>query len=186
MTNETQAVKMLKLYNAKYILVFTVVALSQSQQGGTQGVPAGYGDEGKWTWMARISGRTNWDSLKNRGFIDEASKWTDETKFGNYSDNTWDWNDVGTNSTIYKLMSYAKHQWIVQNAPELAASDEQTDYVGVPIYFKEAYFAGKMLSTDVSLSNYGAIGYRNNEAVGIIPLVCLYEIDWQKYNSENP
>jgi hypothetical protein len=81
-------------------------------------------------------------------------------------------------------MSYAKYQWIVTNKPELASSD--TDYVGAPIYLKEAFIAGKLLSADNSINNYGAIGYSNNEAVGIIPLVCLYEIDWQKYNSENP
>lgn len=175
MANETNSLKMLKAYNAKYVLVFTTVT--------TQGAWAGYGDEGKWTWMARISGKTNWDSLKTRGFIDEASRWTDETKFGNGSSGTWEWNDVGTNSTIYKLMSYAKHQWMVTTSPSLAESD--SDYVGAPIYFKEAYFAGKTLSADVSLSDYGAIGYTSdNTAVGIIPLVCLYEIDWQKYNSE--
>jgi hypothetical protein len=82
-------------------------------------------------------------------------------------------------------MSYAKHQWIVTTTPSLAESD--SDYVGAPIYFKEAFFAGKTLSADVSLSNYGAIGYTSDKtAVGIIPLVCLYEIDWQKYNSEHP
>jgi hypothetical protein len=82
-------------------------------------------------------------------------------------------------------MSYAKHQWMVTTSPSLAESD--SDYVGAPIYFKEAYFAGKTLSADVSLSDYGAIGYTSdNTAVGIIPLVCLYEIDWQKYNSEHP
>jgi hypothetical protein len=40
-----------------------------------------------------------------------------------------------------------------------------------PEYFKEAYFAGENLNPIDASSKYG----------GLIPLVALYEIDWQKY-----
>jgi len=58
MAPEDQSMKMLELYNAKYILVFTVLGIGQSSDGSSYVVqPVGYGDEGKWMWMARISGQ---------------------------------------------------------------------------------------------------------------------------------
>jgi dolichyl-diphosphooligosaccharide--protein glycosyltransferase len=160
MANETQALKMLKLYDAKYILVFTTFALQQYQEQ-YYATWAGYGDEGKWMWMARISGKAS-DRLH--------SSWTDENAFGEYNSTkrAWDWNRVGMNSTIYKLMAWGKHRWCQDNG---AGDPEEAEWsrngLGVeqiePKYFKEAYFAG----VDAG-DNYG----------GIVPLVCLYEIDY--------
>jgi len=165
MANETYALQMLKLYDAKYILVFTTLVVGQSGEQWGAGW-AGYGDEGKWMWMARISGQS-YDRFVNSGLIDGDSAWTDETKFGNFSQNTWVWSDIGKNSTIYKLMSWGKQRWCDQN---LVSPDE----LGIePEYFKEAYFAGLTLSPQDARNKYG----------GLVPLVCLYEIDWQKYYS---
>jgi dolichyl-diphosphooligosaccharide--protein glycosyltransferase len=160
MANETQSLVMLKRYDAKYILVFTTLALSQSSTGGVSASWAGYGDEGKWTWMARISGKARDRFVKDSSLgLDEQSAWTDETKFGNYSQNKWVWNNQGTNSTIYKLMSWGKQRWCDING---ASPDE----AGVePQNFTEAYFAGLSLSISES---YG----------GLVPLVCLYKIDY--------
>jgi len=183
MANETNALKMLKLYNAKYILVFTTLVAVKSGDNWYAGW-AGYGDEGKWMWMARISGKAQTRFLKGDtngdgktdvpNLIDEASSWVNETKFGQYNTNTsrWEWNDAGKNSTIYKLMSWGKQRWCDQNG---ASPDES----GVqPVYFKEAYFAGLDLSGDEGLNRYPLASDRC-----LIPLVCLYEIDWQKYYS---
>ena len=43
----------------KYIAVFEVLQVSQASSGSSSYIvsPAGYGDEGKWVWMARISGQ---------------------------------------------------------------------------------------------------------------------------------
>ncbi|MDI6847634.1 MAG: STT3 domain-containing protein, partial [Candidatus Bathyarchaeia archaeon] len=153
MANETQALKMLKLYNAKYILVFTTF--------DANGNWIGYGDEGKWMWMARISGKAH-DRFVDSGFIDEQSAWTDETKFGSYNatQNKWVWNEEwGMNSTIYKLMSYGKHRWCIMNGVNDPAFVQ-------PQYFKEKYFAGLNLSRSDASTKYG----------GIVPLICLYEI----------
>jgi dolichyl-diphosphooligosaccharide--protein glycosyltransferase len=174
MANETQAVKMLAPYNSKYILVFTTVNVNSGEW-------VGWGDEGKWMWMAKISGNamtrfvngdTNGDGIVDiPNLIDEASSWTNESKFGNYTtEGSWTWNNQGTNSTIYKLMSYGKHQWNVE------WSVGQTTEWAEPIYFKEAYFAGKDLSPEDASSKYG----------GVVPLICLYEIDWQKYHNDYP
>jgi len=44
-----------------------------------------------------------------------------------------------------------------------------------PVYFKEAYIAGLDLSPNDSLKYNG-----------LVPLVCLYEINWQKYYTDYP
>jgi dolichyl-diphosphooligosaccharide--protein glycosyltransferase len=180
MANETQALSMLELYNAKYVLVFTSLATGQDSTTGQWGAQwAGYGDEGKWMWMARISGEaqsrfvkgdTNGDGTVDIfNLIDEASSWTDENRFGMYNETLgqWVWNSTGQDSTIYKLMSWGKQRWCDQNSATPDAYGIQ------PQYFKEAYFAGLTLSPNSAYSKYG----------GLVPLVCLYEIDWQQYYS---
>lgn len=169
MANETQSLKMLAQYNAKYILVFTTLRLSQSStQQNYVASDAGYGDEGKWVWMAKISGQAR-DRFIQSGLMDANSAWTDETTFGkvNNQTNAWEWNDAGTNSTIYKLMSWAKQTWT-----DNCGGPVLPDVTGVqPTYFKEAYFAGGDLSFNDAASKYG----------GLVPVVALYEIDWAKY-----
>ncbi len=167
MANETQSLKMLAHYNAKYVLVFTSVGLASLESGDSVATWVGYGDEGKWMWMAKISGKAEQRFITD-GFLDQESSWTDETKFGKYdnSTNQWAWNDVGKNTTVYKLMSWGKQRWCDEHSVTI-------DEAGVqPIYFKEAYFAGLTLEPSET-SKYG----------GIVPLVCLYEIDWAKYYS---
>jgi len=167
MANETQALKMLKLYDAKYILVFTTFY--------PDGDWIGYGDEGKWMWMARISGQAH-DRFVENGFVDEQFAWTDESLFGEYNStlNKWVWNEEwGMRSTIYKLMSYGKHRWL----ENWGRGGQDPDPYVTPEYFREAYFAGLDLDPNSErIRNYG----------NIIPFICLYEIDWQKYYSDYP
>jgi asparagine N-glycosylation enzyme membrane subunit Stt3 len=167
MANETQALEMLKLYDAKYILVFTVLAISSTSSGTYQAYPVNLGDEGKWAWMARISGQAR-QRLVDNGFIEEADAWTDETSFGNStSSGTWSWNNKGSNSTVYKLMSYAWQRWTDTIGDLYGITLSET--AATPTYFKEASITG----LTVLPSEYG----------GLIPLVALYEIDWQAYNN---
>ena len=174
MTNETNALKMLKLYDAKYILVFTTF--------DTSGNWLGFGDEGKWMWMAKISGKAR-DRFVLDGFVEENKSWIDETPFGSYSSelNKWVWNEVGMNTTIYKLLSWGKHQWCINNG--VSDPEENAWYLNgldstdiEPKYFKKAFFSGLNLNYYEASINYG----------GIVPLICLYEIDWQKYNLDYP
>jgi asparagine N-glycosylation enzyme membrane subunit Stt3 len=164
MAPETQSMQMLASYNAKYILVFVTLQVGQSstQEGVYVASFSRFGDEAKWSWMARISGQA-------RQRLGAA--WTDETAFGaaNTQTGAWDWNNVGKNSTIYKLMSYAKQRWVdVSGVLAGVTADETAEQ---PEYFKEAYFAGENLNPIDASNKYG----------GLIPLVALYEIDWQKY-----
>ncbi|TRO48417.1 hypothetical protein E2P60_01055 [Candidatus Bathyarchaeota archaeon] len=169
MAPENQSMVMLEQYNAKYILVFTTLGLSSSSDGSyyiTRSV--GYGDEGKWSWMARISGQAR-GRLIQQGYVSEEDAWTDESDFGAYNNNgVWEWNDAGTNSTVYKLLSWAKQSWVDNSGSQYVISDEE----GVePTYFKQAYFAGLDLTAGEASASYG----------GLIPVVALYEIDWDAY-----
>jgi dolichyl-diphosphooligosaccharide--protein glycosyltransferase len=166
MANETYSLKMLKKYDAQYILVFDTF-----DYGGNWVDWAG-GDNGKWTWMAKISGNAQNRLVNIDHAIDEASSWQNETTFGNFTGSTWTWNDVGMNSTVYKLMSYAKNRWCQVNS----VTDPNAVNVTVPIYFKEEFFSGETLSPSNAQSSYG----------GLVPVVALYKIDWQKYYKDYP
>ncbi|MEM2318473.1 MAG: hypothetical protein QW142_03560, partial [Candidatus Bathyarchaeia archaeon] len=162
------AIKMLKRYNAEYILVYTTIRTDGSWAG------AG-GDEGKWIWMAAISGKAR-DRFISQGLISEGEMWTSDLeevrqRFGNYTlgwhflgdknnNNRVDSDELqptqGQNSTIYKLMRYAAERWL-QERGQLTTLSIRLQY------FSEAYIAG--------LNN--AQGYG-----GIVPLVCLYKINY--------
>jgi len=167
MAPEEKALAMLERYNAKYILVFVTLGIAQSSSGSSYVVRfVGYGDEGKWMWMARISGQAR-DRFIAEGLLDEDSAWTDEKTFVNTTSGQW--LDAGKNTTIYKLMSWAKQRWADVSGVQ---SGITADEAGVqPTYFKEAFFAGENLSAIDASAKYG----------GLIPIVALYEIDWQKY-----
>ncbi|HDI42340.1 MAG TPA: hypothetical protein ENF62_00990 [Candidatus Bathyarchaeota archaeon] len=76
-SNETEAIKILKRYGVTHVVVF--MAIDQS------GRPVGWGEGTKWVWMARIAGYN-------------------ETEFMDTSRGTW--TEKGTQTVIYKLMTY--------------------------------------------------------------------------------
>jgi dolichyl-diphosphooligosaccharide--protein glycosyltransferase len=168
MAPEDQAMQMLAKYDAEYILVFTTLGIAASSDGTSYIVqPAGYGDEGKWSWMARISGQAR-ERFIRTGLLTEDTAWTDESDFGQVSNDTgrFVWNDMGKNSTVYKLLSWAKQRWV-----DVSGGGIQPDEAGIePTYFKEEYFAGENL-TPTAASQYR----------GLIPIVALYKIDWESY-----
>ncbi len=162
MSNETQAIEILKTWNRdayrrgfqsniSHVLVFTTF-----DQNGND---AGFGDEGKWRWMARIPG------------LDDAS-------FGNFTLGT-DWlgdinennqrdpeelvpNVKGQNSTIYKMMTYGKKD-VFPDAPALQQLSLE------PLqYFEKAYFSRTQETVQQALRNYG-----------IVPLVLVYKINYE-------
>ncbi len=168
---------MLKLYNASYILVYTTI---RSDTG--EWVNAG-GDEGKWVWMAAISGKARQRFIDN-GFIPASDMWNENLDdirrlFGNYTIGT-NWidsnkngqvdsgelepNAKGQNATIYKLMRYAVESWKQKHGKSSSTIKL--------LYFTPEYIAG----LDDDGSKYG----------GVVPLVCLYKINWEKYYSEHP
>ena len=172
MANETQSMKMLERYNAKYILVFTVIALKPGTSLYTAS-SYGLGDEGKWMWMARISGQAK-DRFMHEGLMDASYNWTDETTFYNTTGQAW--YDSAKNATVYKLLGWAKQRWCDTSGMSYVTPDETATE---PAYFKEAYFAGE----DRSLSS----AFQVASNVWIVPMVCLYKIDWEAYyNTTSP
>lgn len=149
MSNETQAVKILKeQFNGPdgpptHILVFT----SFNSLGGDQG----YGDEGKWRWMARIANQT-----VAAGFYHEWGENEQHNTFGNLTENQWAWNNLGKNTTIYKLMQAGKQFKVPSvEAPPLE-------------HFKVAHFSpGEPVA---------ALGTSGDQTVYLHGLVCLYEV----------
>jgi dolichyl-diphosphooligosaccharide--protein glycosyltransferase len=170
MANETQSLKVLRQYNASYILVFVTLYVQQSSTAGTYVADFGqWGDEAKWSWMARISGGAE-NRFINETLMDNTYNWTDETHFGAASQSGWQWNDAGTNSTVYKLMSYAKDRWADVSGNN--ANPAVTTNIGgiIPTYFSEAHFSGE----ETSPYKYG----------GIVPLIALYKINWAQYDAD--
>jgi len=162
MANETISLKMLEQYDVKYVLVFVTADANGNWLDGAGG------DNGKWMWMARISGK-NRNRFINNGFIDESNAWINESSFGYFNTtlNKWIWNARGVNSTIYKLMSWAKTRWCESNG----VTDPDAVLAIKPEYFDEAYFAWP--TRDEAINDYR----------GVVPLVCIYEVNWQKYYS---
>jgi dolichyl-diphosphooligosaccharide---protein glycosyltransferase len=172
MANENASMKMLEQYNAKYILVFITIQIGQASTGGPLVAQLSrFGDEAKWTWMAKISGEAS-QRFIGTGFIDAQSAWTDETKFGapDNQTNQWVWNTQGQNTVIYKLMNWALQRWTEVGGALDPQNPVTTGTTAVePTYFKEKYFSG----VDTSYGQYG----------GLIPLVALYEINWDAYHN---
>jgi dolichyl-diphosphooligosaccharide--protein glycosyltransferase len=176
MGNENQSMAMLNSYGqdrVKYIAVFTVLQISQQSSSTYVASPAGYGDEGKWVWMARISGQGA-QRLVDERYISNATMWTDETAFGanNPTTGRWEWNDRGLNCTVYELMNYAEVQYA--NTVTAALSSQGISVVPdqtttEPTYFKMAEFAG----INASPYQYG----------GLVPIVAIYSIDWATYDA---
>jgi dolichyl-diphosphooligosaccharide--protein glycosyltransferase len=111
LSNETNAIEILKGYNATYVVVFTTFT--------GNGTDVGWGDEGKWRWMARIGG-------------------LNESDYGSYSSTTgsWQWNAKGQGTVIYKMMQYGKQVTLGQTPTVQFLSNEN----GKP-FFEEAYFS---------------------------------------------
>jgi len=111
LSNETEALEILRKYNASYVVVFTTFT--------SDGSDVGWGDEGKWRWMARI-----------------AFGLEKESEYGNVTEQgVWSWNAKGQNTVIYKLMTYGKKDVLrdVAAVQELPLEPLQ--------HFEKAYFS---------------------------------------------
>jgi len=137
MSDEAEAVKILQKYRATHVLVFVTC--------DSQGRDVGWGDEGKWMWMARIA-----DSVYGGFEYDEANHIMigyQELMTDEQGQTSRVWTEKGRQTVIYKLMAYAK--------------DARTGKEPLALtHFEPAYFSEGR--------DYG----------GVIPLVCVYEINY--------
>jgi dolichyl-diphosphooligosaccharide--protein glycosyltransferase len=177
MGSENQSMMMLNHYEnyndpgrVNYILVFLVLAIQQSSSSSGQYVasPAGYGDEGKFVWMARISGTYEQMYITDKYMSPTSTEWKDETSFGQYSNTTgqWTWNSQGENCTLNELMYNAAAQYCTAaSASGYTITPSWT--ATTPTYFTSVEIAG----VNTPPFQYG----------GLIPLVAIYKINYSAY-----
>jgi len=172
MADESSALKMLNHYgqkNVKYILVFTVLLVYQDDSGSYISQQWGFGDEGKWSWMADISGGAK-DRLIKEGFMDPNNAWADRNDFGEFS-NGWIWNTRGENSVIYKLLADIENEFSVSVGGIVTPTYGSSTSLN---YFTSVYIAG-IGEEFAGLNPQGTV----------VPLVGLYEINWAAYNADH-
>ena len=175
MSNETQAVRILKeQFNGPhgppaYILVFTTFA--STGQDYSVG-----GDEGKWMWMARIanSSRTVRELYAQEWGVWEYKEWGNNKEYNtfgysNSTTGTFQWNAAGQNTTIYKLMENAKSALLYSTSGYTAPA---------LTYFTNGHFFGGPVATLGTIQSTG-------ETVYLDALVCLYEVDYEKYDLDH-
>ena len=96
----------------------------------------------------------------------------DENDFGqtNSQTNLWQWNDRGLNCTIEEILYDMQAQYVsvvnAQGQYELSVDHTAT----TPTYFKSAFISG--------------LATQPYQYSGLIPLVGIYEIDWEAYNAD--
>jgi len=95
-SNENVSIQILENFDAEYVVVFTSFDI--------EGEDIGYGDEGKWRWMARIAGL---DDTKY-GNYSLGLDWVDTNEDGSPAETELVVNELGNSSVIYKLMHYAR------------------------------------------------------------------------------
>jgi dolichyl-diphosphooligosaccharide---protein glycosyltransferase len=180
MGNENQSLMMLNHYEnynnpgrVNYILVFLVLAVQQSSSGSSTtytASPAGYGDEGKFVWMARISGTYEQMYINDSymGTTKGLTEWKDETSFGSYSNTTgaWSWNSQGENCTINEIMYSAASQYC-QALTSAGFSISPSWKATLPTYFTPVEIAG--------------INTAPNQYGGLVPLVAIYQVNYGAY-----
>lgn len=161
MSNETEAVKILRKFNVTHVVVFVTFTVSSSSSGYNYPVFVSLGgDNAKWQWMAKIPGLNDADFGNLTGYL--GYDWHDLNRDGSAFDSSGNpqygeifANSRGQNTTLYKLMRYG-------------AEMTTWAYSSITLqYFEEAYF-----SRDKG-SAYSGTGY--------IPLVCVYKV---KYPAE--
>jgi asparagine N-glycosylation enzyme membrane subunit Stt3 len=160
MSNETDAVKILKEYNVTDVVVFVTFSTeTNSTTEQTYPVFADLGgDNSKWQWMASIPG-LNATSFGNYSL---GVDYLDPSHYGYYvSGDSLVPNVLGQNTTLYKLMVYGMQMTYYSE------SDINLQY------FQEAYFSQTLGSpTPVpGTSNYYA-------------LVCVYKVNYPQNSTE--
>lgn len=135
MSNETGAVNILETYERdgrrpEYIVVFTSF--------DSNGNDRGYGDEGKWRWMAKIAASKFGNYFDDNSFGNSSLgvDWVDTNGDGQRTQDELILNAKGQNATIYKLMTYAKEIKLGETPTTQFALNAE----GKP-YFEEARFS---------------------------------------------
>ena len=100
MSTETDSLDFMKTHDVDYVVVFTSFGTDGQS---TDLYDAGYGDEGKWRWMAKIGGLN--DTLY--GTYNLGRDWIDANSNNQVDDGELVPNTLGNSTILYKMMHYA-------------------------------------------------------------------------------
>jgi len=156
MSNETGAIEILESFNERgehnitHVLIFHTFATD-----GSSIYDAGYGDEGKWRWMARIGGL---DDNKYGNYTSLGVDWADTNDDGQPDDDELIVNELGNSTVIYKLMHYAS------DTLAYGSSDIQLEH------FEPAYFSQK--------GGQELQWYPRSETEQFAAVVCVYKVNY--------
>jgi dolichyl-diphosphooligosaccharide--protein glycosyltransferase len=156
MSNETEALEIMDSFNERgeYNITYVVVFHTFATDGQSNTLyDAGYGDEGKWTWMAKIGGLDD----KKYGNSTLGMDWVDTNDNGQADEGELIANELGQNTVIYKLMHYARETLVFGD------SDIELEHFE-PVYFSQK--AGQYLQ-------WYPRGNDNFAAV-----VCVYKVNY--------
>jgi len=153
-TNETRAMEIIDDFNSRgdknitHVLTFVTFATEDAQTFSD----AGYGDEGKWRWMAKIPG-INDTSLGNYTLGED---WIGDTNENGQPDaDELIPNALGEQTLLYKMMNYALETLTTGSSDIVFEHFE-------PAYFSQEY--GKLQWQPMSETTY------------FIPIVCVYQV----------
>ncbi len=149
LSNETEAIKILKGYGVTYIVVY-----STFNQDGSDAI---YADEGKWRWMARIGGL---DDTKY-GNLTLGVDWADTNEDGSQDSDELIANELGMNTTIYKLLHYARE------VVGLGSSEIVLEHFEGPPH---GYFS----QTSETIGN----AWISSGQGAFVPMVCVYKVNY--------
>jgi len=148
-SNETEAIKILKTYDVTHVVVFTTFYVDQ--QG--QVVEQGWGDEGKWHWMIRIAGSVYPELGLNEL---DLGNWTQQGR--------WEWNDRGKSTVIYKLMHYGAEEKAGIPHTVTIESNPTTQIPYFRLQDENGKWVGYLSKAD------------SQQTGGVYILVCVYEV----------
>jgi len=160
MSNETEAIRILKKYNVTHVVVYVTFFNSRYeyvQIGNNIRPNDAYeygGDNGKWIWMALISGIERDENSARKAFGNYTLGWdyNDANGDGRIDSNEIFPNSRGQSTVLYKLMFYGRDMTLF-------------GYSSITLeHFKVAYFSQKENSPNPA------------PGTSIIPLVCVYEV----------
>lgn len=143
MSNETAAIEIMEKYDVTHVVIFVTF--------GSDGSDFGYGDEGKWRWMARIAGMD--DEIFGNHTL--GNDWHDTNENGRTEASELLTVELGRDTVMYELMHYAR------DTVTTGSSDIELEH------FEEAYFSQEI----------GSIGWIQVSSESFFaPLVCVYEV----------
>jgi dolichyl-diphosphooligosaccharide--protein glycosyltransferase len=128
MSNETGALEILESFNEReeHDVTHALVFVTFATDGTSNTIyDAGYGDEGKWRWMARIGGLDD-DKYGNQTL---GTDWIDTNDNGQADEGELEANELGNSTVVYKLMHYASETLV------FGSSNIQLEH------FEPAYFS---------------------------------------------